>query len=202
MDGGGGVMGEGVSQPPPERGPPPERQPPPERPPVLRELGALAERVRRGETAVLPRLREILDTHPTLWEHLGDVSRHVESAWLDLMVGQDPLGRAAIQRRAAQMRQELAGEHPTPTEKVLVDLVVNSWLELQQASYSQARHTGMASGSIQQANYRLRRSEAAQRKYLAALKSLATLRVLLPEGLAPLNGLRLYRGEEEDRQPA
>lgn len=174
----------------------------PKRQAVLRELEALAERARRGETAVLPRLREIFSTHPEIWQHLGDVSRHVESAWIDLMIGKDPLGREAIQQRVALMRQELTGEHSTPIEKLMVDLVVNTWLETQQASFSQAQLSGQASSSFQQVNYRLRRSEITQRKFLAALKSLATLRALLPAGLAPLNGLRLHPGEAEDRRHA
>jgi hypothetical protein len=182
-------MGEGVSQGLPAR------------PPVFQELEGLVERARRGEAGVLPRIRDILNAHPGIWESLGDVGRHVEAAWVDLMVGKDPLGREVIQQRAASTRQELAGEHPTPIEKLMVDLVVNTWLETQQASFSHARLAGQASSPIQQANYRLRRSEVAQKKLLAALKSLATLRALLPEGLAPLNGLRLLQ-EKEGRRPA
>jgi hypothetical protein len=39
---------------------------------------------------------------------------------------------------------------------------------------------------------RLRRVESAQRRLLGALKVLAKLRATVPQGLAPLNVLRLY----------
>jgi hypothetical protein len=44
---------------------------------------------------------------------------------------------------------------------------------------------------------RLRRSESAQRRYLAALKTLARLRANVLQGMAPVSALRLHNGERQ-----
>ena len=86
-------------------------------PPVLDELRSLVERARRGEAAALPPLRRLLDAHPEVWRRAGDLARHVEAAWVDLLAGDDPLGREAVRRRADQLRRELA----SPASRSLPD---------------------------------------------------------------------------------
>lgn len=161
-------------------------------------MSSLVERAMRSDASVLPRIRALLDRHPEIWSHVGDAARYVEAAWLDRMAGDDALVRESILRQADQLRQDLAGPHATRAEQMLVDLAVNNWLEVQ---YSQYVLAAAAGGSIMQANHRLRKGESAQKKFLGALKALATLRAVLPEGLAPSNSLRVYR-EEEERRPA
>jgi hypothetical protein len=170
---------------------------PPQEPPVKRELQALVARAKQGDVTALPGLRAILDAHPEAWETVGDLARFVERAWIDLVAGDDPLVRESMKRQAGALREALAGPHATKAEALLVDLVVNNWLGAQQAEYAQATQTG-AGGSIMQANYRIRRSESAQRKFLLAMKMLTTLRAVVPEGLAPINSLRLHTEEERE----
>jgi hypothetical protein len=168
---------------------------PPEEPPVKRELQDLVARAKQGDATALPRLRALLDAHPEVWQTVGNLARYVEAAWIDLVAGDDPLFRESMKRQAGALREALSGPHATKSEALLVDLVVNNWLGVQQAEYSQATQTG-GGGSIMQANHRLRRSESAQRKFLMAMRMLTTLRAAVPEGLAPINCLRLC-GEEE-----
>jgi hypothetical protein len=163
---------------------------------VKSELLGLVARAKQGDAGALPRLRAILDAHPEVWETVGNLSRYVEAAWIDLVAGDDPLFRESMKRQAGALREALAGPHATKSEALLVDLVVNNWLGVQQAEYAQATQTG-GGGSIMQANHRLRRSEAAQKKFLSAMRMLTTLRAVVPEGLAPINCLRLC-GEERE----
>jgi hypothetical protein len=146
-------------------------------PPVLDELRSLVERARRGEAAALPPLRRLLDAHPEVWRRAGDLARHVEAAWVDLLAGDDPMGREVVRRRAEQLRRELASPGAPAAEALLADLAVANWLEVQHSQHAQVCGANGATGP---AAARLRRSESAQRRFLAAVKALTTL-----QGLAP-----------------
>lgn len=47
-------------------------------------------------------------------------------------------------------------------------------------------------GTLEQANFRLKRLESAQRRFDNAVKSLTTLRTLLPAGLAPAQSIQIH----------
>ena len=51
---------------------------------------------------------------------------------------------------------------------------------------------GPAGASLDQAAFRLKRAEPAQRRHLTAVKTLATLRTLMPQGLVPARPLRVH----------
>jgi hypothetical protein len=80
---------------------------------------------------------------------------------------------------------------------VLAGQVVSIWLGLSHAQVCSA-----ASGALTpaQARYHLQRAESAQKKRLAAVRTLTTLKALVPRGLLPVNHpLRLC---EPEREPA
>jgi hypothetical protein len=139
----------------------------------------------------LPRLRAILDEHPELWQHAGDLEKVVVRAWVELLAGGDPLSAEAIRRKADQLRAELEGDNPSPLERLLVGQVVSHWLEM---SHAQVASANPGKATLVQAGYNLRRTESAQRRYLASIKVLATLRALVPRGLFPVDHLRLRTG--------
>ena len=56
---------------------------------VLAELRQLNGEAKRGNADALPRIRELLDSYPQLWQHFGDVTGCVEARWLDLAAGDD-----------------------------------------------------------------------------------------------------------------
>ena len=158
---------------------------------AIREL---ADRANRGSEEALGRLRQLLDDSPEIWQHVGDLARHAELAWLDLLTGADHLMREAIKRHIARMKDELLGPHPTPMERLLADQAVACYLAAQHAETCLA---APGNHSLAQAAMRLRRSESAQKRYLAALKTLARLRANVPQGMAPISALRLHDGERQ-----
>src|SRR5579862_3740386 len=81
-------------------------------PPALRELKGLVAKAKRGDVTVLPRIREILDHHAEVWQHLGDVDRLVTRAWAERLGG-DAFSTEVIKRKAEQLRSELEGDSPT-----------------------------------------------------------------------------------------
>src|ERR1700712_2338810 len=93
----------------------------PPAPEVLDEIRAVVGRAKQGDTAVLPRLRELLADHPVIWQRYGDLAVQAETAWADLAAGTDLHMRECLLRRAEALREELAGPAPSPIERLLVE---------------------------------------------------------------------------------
>src|SRR5262245_43843735 len=149
---------------------------------ALSEIRAVVAQAKKGETAALPRLRELLDAHPVLWQRYGDLAAQAERLWVALAAGPDQYLRECLLRQAEAKRQELAGPDAGPVERLLVERVVMTWLQL----YYVDAITAQAAAKDEPprvATYRGKRQAQAQRAYLAALAALTTLRRLLPRHL-------------------
>ena len=158
-------------------------------PPVAAELRALAQQAQAGDAAALPRIREILDHNPEIWRHVGDLTVLVEHAWCAFLSGDDPVAAEAMRRVVGEMKADLAGEHPTRLESLLVDQVVATWLEVR---HMESLLTSPARMTVKQDAGELKRLESAQRRYASAIKALAEIRTLMPMGLAPSASIRLH----------
>jgi hypothetical protein len=152
---------------------------------AIREL---ADRANRGSEQALANLRQLLDDCPDIWESVGNLARHAEMAWLDLIAGENRLTLESVKRQIARMKENLLGQHPTAMEMLLVDRIVASHLAVEHAEI-QAATTG---GSLAQATFRLKRVESCQKRLLSAAKALATVRQFMPRGLMPVNHLRVH----------
>ena len=163
---------------------------------AIREL---ADRANSGNEQALAHLRRLLNVCPEIWEHAGNLARHAESAWLDLIAGTDHLMLESTKRHIAKMKDDLLGPHPTPMERLMVNQAITCYLAAQHAEMTLA---APGSTSPAQTAIRLRRAESALRRYLATLKALARLRATLGQGLMPVNSLWLHGGERQGRERA
>jgi hypothetical protein len=152
-------------------------------------LEALTAAANRGDARALADLRRLLDGHPEVWSQLGDLAAVVEKAWTGSIAGEDALAVESIRRQVAQLRRDLCGPHPTPTERLVVAQIGACWLAVQDAEIAAARQD---TASLGLATLRFRRVESAQRRYLGAVKLLTLLRAKVPQGLAPLNSVRIF----------
>jgi hypothetical protein len=141
------------------------------------ELREVFNRARRGDLGALPRLRELLDDRPELWQSYGDVAKHALSSWIKLIAGDDLALEESTARKADSMRAEVAGPAPSPLELLLADRVVATWLQLAHAEVmlAQARDA-----SLKLLIFAEKRLEGATRRHINAVGALATLRRLLP----------------------
>jgi hypothetical protein len=157
---------------------------PPKQDKVLEQLQRLVQRAEQGDETVLPELRAALDANPWLWERYGDLAQQSQAAWLQLIAGSNLLLQESTRRKAEQLRAELAGPGPSPLERLLVERVVACWLQTNyaDASYAQLKGNGPA-----QHTAALRRQNAAQQRYLQAMRALATIRKLLRPAPSPLD---------------
>jgi hypothetical protein len=161
----------------------------PAEPAAVTELRALSRRAQAGDPAALPRIRDILDAHPEVWRYVGDLAALAERVWAEVLAAGDPLAAESMRRTAAALRAELAGEHPSALERLLVDQVVACWMEVK---FLECRAADPGRGSLDQANFRLKRLESAQKRYLAAVKTLTDVRARLPASRSPSTAARLY----------
>lgn len=152
--------------------------------PVKAELSRQAEETRRlidraqsGDASAMPALQALLDDVPNLRRALGgDLEATVEFSFARSMGGKENLAfHEALKRKLAALRQELEGPTPSPIERLLVDRVVACWLQIQEADirYAQSEDTSPA-----RLTFYIKRQDRANARFLAAMKTLATVRKL------------------------
>jgi hypothetical protein len=157
---------------------------PPKQEEILERLQRLVQRAEQGDESVLGELRAALDVNPWVWERYGDLAQQSQGAWLQLVAGNNLLLLESARRKAEQLRGELAGPAPSPLERLLIERIVATWLQVHysDASYAQLKGTNPA-----QHTAALQRQNSAQQRYLQAVKALATVRKLLRPGLSPVD---------------
>lgn len=152
---------------------------------VLKELKGLVARANDGDKSALPKLRAILDEAPSLARKFVDPAVQVERSMIQTYAGEDPLAKEALPRTLRAMREDLAGDAPSPLEVLLVERVVATWFQLQyfEALYAQ----NMKDLTITQGEYHQQRIDRAHRRHLSAVKTLAQIRKLGPAASLQIN---------------
>jgi hypothetical protein len=140
------------------------------------EIRKLLDRARKGDESTLPQVRRILK-NPALVDSLGgDLALQAQMSLIKAAAGKDLVFSEALVCKLATMRAELAGSNPTPIERLLVERIVACWLQVHDADVRYAQ--GQGSATMTQGDYHQRRMDRAHRRYLSAIKTLATVRKL------------------------
>lgn len=168
--------------------------PPPE-PEWVTELQDLVRRAQKGDVSALSRLRRFLDGRPEIWKQVGNLTALVETAWITAIANENALAAESIRRGAAEMRAEIGGANPGRLETLLVDHVMECWLQLQ---YCLATAAGLIDARLSKAY--MARQESAQRCFDRAVGMLTTARRLNGAGLTPSSKVKIY--EEPKAQQA
>lgn len=151
----------------------------PPSPEVLAEIQGVIAKAKAGDASVLPLLRAILDRHPGLSRHYGDLGRHAESAWIALAAGPNLHMKETLTREAKARRAELTRPGAPPVEALLVQRVVATGLQLDYLTAAEADALG-AGDTYRQLQYHSKRIERAQRMYFTAVAALTTFQKLVP----------------------
>jgi hypothetical protein len=136
----------------------------------------LLRRAAKGDTATLPAVRKLLEKAENIDLMGGNLARCAETSFVKALSGEDLSVREAIHAKLAALRKDLLGEHPTPVEVLLVERVAACWLQVQDADIRYAQ--GQKDMTFRQGDVNQRRMDAANKRYLAALKALALVRKL------------------------
>ncbi len=136
---------------------------------------ALMRRAEHGDEEAAKQVREGLK--PVSLARLGDLVSNTEQSLIDRMAGKtNLLLRDSIRAQLDVLKSNVGGPSPSPLERLLVDRLALTWLELQ---YFETIYTqNMADMTLSQANHHQRRIDAAHARYLSAIKTLAQVRRL------------------------
>ena len=137
---------------------------------------ALLKRANGGDRSVLPKLQRLLDRYPELSPLFGDLGRCAKKRWIELATGNNVLVKETLLRHVAALQEELEGPTPSVLERLLAERVVVCWLELQCLDPALS---GQKEIPLRVAEFHDRRRDRAHRRYLAAIRSLATVRRLV-----------------------
>jgi hypothetical protein len=138
------------------------------------EMNEVIKRSQSGDKEVLPVLRLMLEHVPEICDTLGaNLEQTVEDMICSSLGGEENLGfQEAIRRKMAVMRSELEGPMPSPIERLLVERIVACWLQVQEADLCASNfNSGGPKG-----RFFMKRQDRAHRRFLSAVKTLATIR--------------------------
>jgi len=146
----------------------------------LRELSAKAE---AGNTEARRELRRKLqETSPVVVARASDIGRRAQHLLIDTASAGDPLTEDALSGRLDMMREEIAGENPTPLEVLLTERVVSCWMLVELFDVLMAAQLWRGNEKDVPPSYlkhMIRWQESVTRRYLAAIKGLVQVRKLL-----------------------
>jgi hypothetical protein len=140
------------------------------------DLAELARRVQAGDATALPALRATLEANPEVWRRAGDLAAHAREALVRHAAGANVVLAESLRLRVEEITRELAGPAPTPLERLLAERGAACWL---QANFHDALAAVNPELSPRQAEQLRRSQDSAHRRFLSALKAMATVRRLL-----------------------
>jgi hypothetical protein len=148
----------------------------------IQELEALSERAEEGDVEAKRELRRaVKDSAPEVIARCSDIARTYRRLAADTASGRDPLVKEAIVERARRMAGEIAGENPTPLEVLLAERIASLWVltETQEAllfaTYMRGQEKPVGPAFVIKM---CKIQESVNRRYLAAIKTLAQVRKL------------------------
>ena len=140
----------------------------------LKEVRKIVERAQKGDESTLPALREILKT-PRWLEACGNVAKHAENALIRKYAAKDLAVSEGLRQKLEAMRSELAGPNPSPLESLLAERIATCWLHVYHLEMIYASKDSM---SLELGTYYQKSIDSAHKRYLSAIKTLATVRKL------------------------
>jgi hypothetical protein len=153
---------------------------------ILEEVHPLLEGAHKGDKEVLPKIREALDEAPELARIFVDLSQEAERSLIRHISGDNLLVQEALPRQLEAMRKELVDPNPSPLERLLIERVVASWLQVR---YFEAHYAkNLPNLNVVQSEYLQKRIDRAHKRHLSAIRTLAQVRnKLLKPTIAQLN---------------
>jgi hypothetical protein len=116
------------------------------------------------------RLRAEGDFEALMRRYRADTAQNA----MDMLISEitdDPFRRECLRRNAVRLQKELAGDHPSPIERILAERVAVCYLDTYYSDMLAISNSNLVHGDITQ-----RRQDRAQRRYLQAIRALAECR--------------------------
>ena len=135
----------------------------------------LVDKARNGDKSAMPAVREWLRNEGGyLVDPFGSPAARAQEKAVETF-SSCVVTRAAADEKLARLSRELAGENPTPLERLLADRVAFSWFTLYRLETRLANDAGQQYTYL---NYLDQRIGHAHRRFLSAARSLAVVKRL------------------------
>jgi hypothetical protein len=147
---------------------------------TVERLSDLFKKAEKGNEKAVPEIRKILQESPDLAWRFMDFATLAERRFIEnLTKDKDLASRETMEFQLAAMREEVAGENPSPLERLLAERIVLTWLQIQlfEGLYASSMFKSMTSA---QGSYYQKRLDHAHRRHLSAIRTLAQIRKLGP----------------------
>ena len=146
--------------------------------PSIDDLEPLIQKAMTGDEASLIAIRTFFDQTPTIWQEAFNITKKVETAWIQTIAGKDLLTREGLERQVNSLKTTLIAQSSSSLEHLIIENICTTWLAWKQAELAAAtqlqRNNGMGLTQIQQNHL-----TACQKRYLWAIRELAKMRQLL-----------------------
>jgi hypothetical protein len=149
---------------------------------TLEELSELSTKAEAGDKdAKRELIRAVRESAPAVIARASDVSRRSQHMLVETVSAGDLLMQYALSGRLDVMREEIAGEDPTPLEVLLTEQVVSSWLwltlldALNSGQFRKGTKTRMGAPYLRQM---VKIQDSAHRRFLSSIQALARVRRL------------------------
>src|SRR5215207_6888600 len=152
---------------------------------TIDELNTLLGPSQEGDAQALSRLAEILEELPELARRVVDPAEQAELSMVRIYAGDDPFLQEVLPRTLGAMKAELAGENPSPLERLLAQRVAATWFLLQYLEALYAQHRDEMTMARDYHHQKL--LDRAHRRTHYALRTLAKMRKLLKPSVAQIN---------------
>lgn len=155
-----------------------EKASPDPKPLTPRQADRLVERANDDDAEAMKELRQRGwpgTEHAREYAERASPVRLAVERLLDSFAGDMLAVKTAMRLKLAAVQAGLAGESPTPSETMLAERAAFCWLQLYVYEFQYAGRTGL---SFVAADFYQRRIDRAQRRFFAALKTLAIVRRL------------------------
>ena len=149
----------------------------------IERLQTLSKAAEGGDIEARQELRRaVARCSPEVIVEASDVARRAERMLVKTISAGEPLMQETLKTRLDHMRGEIAGERPTPLERLLAERVVAGWLlvEVLEGLIAAQYQRGVKGPRVGPA-YIVQMSkilESATRRHLAAIQTLARVRKL------------------------
>jgi hypothetical protein len=140
-------------------------------------LADLVARAETGDAEATIALRAFLVSHPEIWQRCSDLGSQLFEIWIGRIAQGNALQRESLRLKVEQLKVEHGGPNPTPLERLLVERVLVSWLQVEQISGLAAQLDGLQQ---QTAWFLLKRQNQAERQFRNAIETLAMVRKMAP----------------------
>lgn len=144
--------------------------------PITDEMQLLFLRAQQGDPSCIGELQSLLRERCDIWQRMGDLAEHSELTMLNLVAGNNLLAKEAIMLKLAELKRELSTPSSSPLEMLLIRRIAVSWLQVHHADQDAAANIKAPGAQSVHAQKRL---DSAHRRYLHAIRQLATVRRLM-----------------------